>query len=212
MKSFVTPDGETGIKKRCTYHNAGNVVFGEFMIRGILDVEEGVSPSFKPRCSGLQLQIKHLTCTWRSNCSVHSKSTWLAFCTLWDKFSTIIFCLMLTINLCDNNHIIRTSFCVTCKIMSSWGTTYQHTRAKLMSYKPCAWPVPRCCAHHFTQQFFAKGGLGWPPVHILKHHPQVSDWHSAPSRISNSDCWSQNIINKFIFFYDTIKSLWNISR
>lgn len=60
---------------RWTYHNAGNVVFGELMVGGILDVEEGVSPSLKPWGGGLQLQIQHLTRPWSSDGSVCIKTT-----------------------------------------------------------------------------------------------------------------------------------------
>lgn len=52
----------TEVRQTITYYDAGNVVFGELMIRRILDVEEGVAPSLKPRGGRLQLKIKNFTC------------------------------------------------------------------------------------------------------------------------------------------------------
>lgn len=75
--------------------------------------------------------------------------------------------------------------------------------AEVARYKPCDGSVPWCRAHHFTQQLLAKGGLGRPPVHILKHHPQVSDWHGVSSWIGNADCGGKRHVTYTYIYINT---------
>lgn len=57
---YILPIAKQNMCKS-TYHNTCYVMLGEFMIRGVLDMKEGVSPCLKPWCSWLQFQLQCFT-------------------------------------------------------------------------------------------------------------------------------------------------------